>query len=69
MIVTVTFNPALDYLVYLPRFLPDELNRTEKESIVPGGKGLNVSVYWPIWGFPAVRWRFPPGLREKKSSG
>lgn len=66
MIVTVTFNPALDYLVYLPRFLPDELNRTEKESIVPGGKGLNVSVVLANLGVPSRALAFSAGFTGKE---
>ena len=42
MVVTVTFNPALDYIVYLPELRPGSLGRAVKETIVPGGKGLNV---------------------------
>lgn len=52
MVVTVTFNPALDYIVYLPSFETGGLNRTEKESIVPGGKGINVSVVLAHLGIP-----------------
>ena len=29
MIYTVTFNPALDYVVWMERFAPGELNRTK----------------------------------------
>ncbi len=44
MIYTVTFNPCLDYYMHLERFLKGELNRTKKEVIYPGGKGINVSI-------------------------
>ncbi len=44
MIYTVTFNPSLDYIVHLPRFVPGAVNRSENESVLPGGKGLNVAV-------------------------
>ena len=44
MIYTLTLNPAVDYLVGLPRDLvPGELNRTASESVQFGGKGINVS--------------------------
>ncbi len=44
MIYTVTFNPALDYAVCLPKFKEGELNRSSGEYITFGGKGINVSV-------------------------
>ena len=44
MIYTVTFNPALDYLVDLENLKIGLTNRTEKETLYPGGKGINVSI-------------------------
>lgn len=44
MIYTVTFNPALDYAVYLDRFELGATNRTVKEELRCGGKGVNVSI-------------------------
>lgn len=44
MIYTVTLNPALDYVVSLPRFLEGAVNRTQSEHIFAGGKGVNISV-------------------------
>lgn len=44
MIYTVTFNPALDYVMRLPSFLPGETNRAEGEKLQVGGKGINVSL-------------------------
>jgi 1-phosphofructokinase len=43
MIYTVTLNPSLDYIVELDQIALGELNRTNKESKFPGGKGINVS--------------------------
>ena len=43
MIYTVTFNPALDYVVQVEHFAVGKVNRTVKESIFYGGKGINVS--------------------------
>ncbi len=43
MIYTVTFNPALDYVVSVDHFRLGEVNRTEREAIFYGGKGINVS--------------------------
>ena len=44
MIYTVTFSPALDYIVDLDEFVIGSINRTQKETILPGGKGINVSI-------------------------
>lgn len=44
MIYTVTFNPSLDYTVSVDDFRPGFTNRTESEQLIPGGKGINVSV-------------------------
>ena len=43
MIYTVTFNPSLDYIVSVDDFQLGKTNRTTKELMLPGGKGLNVS--------------------------
>ncbi len=44
MIYTVTFNPSLDYIVSVEDFKLGLTNRTSSELILPGGKGLNVSM-------------------------
>ncbi|NLL92862.1 MAG: 1-phosphofructokinase [Clostridiales bacterium] len=44
MVYTVTFNPALDYAVGVEEFILGQVNRAYNESILPGGKGINVSV-------------------------
>lgn len=44
MIYTVTLNPSLDYIVSVDNFRLGVTNRTDSERIVPGGKGINVSV-------------------------
>lgn len=44
MIYTVTFNPAIDYVVRLDAPLEvGEVNRANGEDCVLGGKGINVS--------------------------
>lgn len=43
MIYTVTFNPAIDYVVELASFNIGEINRTTREYMNLGGKGVNVS--------------------------
>lgn len=44
MIYTVTFNPSLDYILDLPELDMNQVNRTSGERILPGGKGINVSI-------------------------
>jgi 1-phosphofructokinase len=44
MIYTVTFNPSLDYIVDVDRFQTGAVNRTTRELMFPGGKGINVSI-------------------------
>ena len=44
MIYTITFNPALDYVVNMDKFSLGEVNRSTKEEIYAGGKGINVSI-------------------------
>ena len=44
MIYTVTFNPSLDYVITVQNFSRGTINRTQKELLFPGGKGLNVSM-------------------------
>lgn len=44
MIYTVTFNPAVDYVVRAEEMLLGNVNRAAGEEIFFGGKGINVSV-------------------------
>ena len=44
MIYTITFNPALDYVVSMDNFSLGQVNRTVREDIYAGGKGINVSI-------------------------
>ena len=44
MIYTVTFNPAVDYVVRTKKLTAGEVNRSESEEIYFGGKGINVSI-------------------------
>ncbi|CAH2214505.1 1-phosphofructokinase [Tepidibacter aestuarii] len=43
MIYTVTFNPAIDYIVNVEDFKTGEVNRVRSDIKYPGGKGINVS--------------------------
>ncbi len=44
MIVTVTPNPSIDYLLNTDKLIQGNLNRIENERFVIGGKGINVSL-------------------------
>ncbi len=43
MIYTVTFNPAIDYVIHTGKMKIGSVNRSESEEIYFGGKGINVS--------------------------
>lgn len=44
MVYTVTFNPAVDYVVQTDEILVGGVNRSKSEKIYFGGKGINVSM-------------------------
>ncbi|MDE6742366.1 MAG: 1-phosphofructokinase [Lachnospiraceae bacterium] len=43
MVYTVTFNPAIDYVVHADHMNLGEVNRLQGEEVYFGGKGINVS--------------------------
>lgn len=62
MIYTVTFNPALDYILSLEKLEPGEVNRTCAEQLLPGGKGINVSVVLKHLGYENTALGFIAGF-------
>ena len=62
MIYTITFNPALDYISQVNNFEIGKINRTEKEKILPGGKGLNVSTVLKNLGIKSTALGFIAGF-------
>ena len=62
MIYTVTFNPSLDYIVDVPGFETDKVNRTSKEMLFPGGKGVNVSIVLKHLGEESTALGFTAGF-------
>ena len=44
MIYTVTFNPAIDYVVHTDELQIGCVNRSQSEEVYFGGKGINVSM-------------------------
>ena len=62
MIMTVTFNPSLDYIVSVDDFRTGQVNRTTRELLFPGGKGLNVSMVLKNLGMDSVAVGFMAGF-------
>ena len=62
MIYTVTFNPSLDYIVSVDDFQLGRTNRTTKEQILAGGKGINVSTVLSNLGIQNIALGFVAGF-------
>jgi 1-phosphofructokinase len=62
MIYTLTLNPALDYALYLPAFTEGKTNRSAREQLDFGGKGINVSYILHQLGVPTVALGFIAGF-------
>ena len=62
LIYTITFNPALDYVIKLQNFQTGQINRSEKEYILPGGKGINVSIILKALGIDTTALGFISGF-------
>lgn len=62
MIYTVTCNPSLDYGVTVEGFEMHKTNRTTTESMVVGGKGINVSIVMKNLGIASTALGFQGGF-------
>lgn len=62
MIYTVTFNPALDYVLHLDNLVIGAINRTKTEQIINGGKGINVSTVLKNLGVDNIALGFCAGF-------
>lgn len=62
MIFTVTFNPSLDYIVRVDEMRLGTINRTTYEQLLPGGKGINVSIVLGNLGHPSRALGFSAGV-------
>ncbi|MCR5349268.1 MAG: 1-phosphofructokinase [Bacilli bacterium] len=62
MIYTVTFSPAIDYVVDLDHLEKGAINRSKGEHCLPGGKGINVSIVLSNLGKPSVATGFIGGF-------
>ena len=65
MIYTVTFNPAIDYVVGLNELNLGEVNRTDSERMFFGGKGINVSIVLAELGIHSTALGFTAGFTGK----
>ena len=66
MIYTVTFNPSLDYIVSVKDFKLGLTNRTDSELMLPGGKGINVSIVLKNLGIDNTALGFMAGFTGKE---
>ena len=66
MIYTVTFNPSLDYIVTVDDFKLGLTNRTTSELMLPGGKGINVSIVLGNLGIDNTALGFTAGFTGKE---
>lgn len=62
IIYTVTCNPSLDYYMQIERIKTGGINRSSSESMVLGGKGINVSVVLKELGFESTIMGFVGGF-------
>ena len=62
MIYTVTFNPAIDYVVHTSGLKEGGVNRSEYETMFIGGKGINVSAVLAELGVRSIVLGFTAGF-------
>lgn len=62
MIYTVTFNPAVDYVVHTDEIKAGTVNRSVREEIYFGGKGINVSLILAELGIKSTALGFVAGF-------
>lgn len=62
MVYTVTFNPAIDYVVHADEMTVGSVNRAKSEKIYFGGKGINVSIVLKELGIPSKALGFVAGF-------
>jgi len=62
MIYTVTLNPSLDHIVSVDNFRLGMTNRAVSELMLPGGKGINVSIVLKNLGLENIALGFAAGF-------
>lgn len=66
MIYTVTWNPALDYILHVDNLTKGKIQRTQKEELYPGGKGINVSLVLSEFGIDNIAIGFLAGFTGRE---
>lgn len=69
MILTLTPNPTIDRVYYLPSVTPDTVHRARKEVATPSGKGVDASIILRLLGEPTVALGFNAGQMGKVLAG
>lgn len=62
MVYTVTFNPAVDYVIHMDKMQVGNVNRSRSEEIYFGGKGINVSIVLSELGITSKALGFVAGF-------
>ncbi len=65
MVFTVTFNPAIDYVMHTDELQTGSVNRSRSEEIYFGGKGINVSIVLSELGITSKALGFAAGFTGK----
>lgn len=68
MIYTVTFNPAIDYVIHTDELKVGLTNRSQAEELYFGGKGINVSIVLRELGLESKALGFIAGFTGKALS-
>ena len=66
MIYTITLNPALDYTIDIKKLILNQINTSENEYILPGGKGINVSIILKRLEIESIALGFISGFTGKE---
>ena len=66
MIYTITFNPSLDYVIQVDHFKSGTINKSTFETLLAGGKGINVSTVLANLGVDNTALGFLAGFTGKE---
>ncbi len=61
MIITLTLNPCIDYILQVPQILMEDTLRAQYAFFQPGGKGIHVSRVLKRLGVETIAWGFCGG--------
>jgi len=62
MIYSLTLNPTLDYVMHVGKIRYDDVNKAYGESMIYGGKGINVTAMLTRLGVPSRAFGFVAGF-------